>query len=163
MQIPDAHPYCSPDDSEWYLLTEWPLSEFLSDLDQKDVLSTRLLFQAVRRLVMPSGCVEKIEMTLAEFAKEDWGRRKPGERGGLGQVRVFCQRKIIDAERSGYASLQPHSAGQATEQAPMLFNLEKKLNGGWGFFLIERGGIHSPGFAARMGDSVDVYLYKEGE
>jgi hypothetical protein len=136
------------------------LSEFLSDLDQRDALATGLLLQAVRCLAMPPACVEQIEQTLVEFVKEDWERRKPAKQGLPGQMRVFCQRKIIDVENAGRTALQPHLTGQATEQAPMF---GKKLNGGWGFFLIERGGSLSPGFAARLGHSVDVYLYKEGE
>ncbi len=120
------------DDPLWYYLAEFSLSEFLSDHDRRDELAAGLLFQAVRELSMPPECVENIEMTLAEFAREALEHFKQGGLEISGRICVFCQKKVI-------------------------------TNGGWGYFLIERGSSSSPGSTRLSRNSVDLYLYEEGE
>lgn len=120
---------------EWHFLAEFSLNEFLMELTQSGGFAAGRLFQTVRQLGMPPEHVEAMEMTLAGFAREAPVYFQEGRLELSGRIRVFCQKKII-------------------ESGP-------EMSGGWGYFLIERGGPDSTGCLADSRDSVNLYLYKE--
>jgi hypothetical protein len=145
-----------PDDSQWYLLVEYPLSVFLLDRNRRDDCMAGILFQSLSKLGVPPECGADIRMMLAEFADEVGEHTKQGRWNLPGWVRVFCQRKMIDGEQLGHTE-------QAAKIAPEILGLGMKIKGGLGFFLIEKGGTASPGFQEDPENLVDVYLYREGE
>jgi len=150
------------DDSIWYFLAEFSLSEFLLDRDRSDELTVGVLRQVVQELGILPECVENIEMTLAGFATEALVRFQQGGLELPGRVRLFCQKKIIDDVNSGSAAARPNHTEQVMEHAQMILDSSTKMNGGWGYFLIKRGSNVSTGSPTRSWNSVDLYLYKEG-
>ncbi len=143
---PDPKP--NPDESLWNFLAECSLRDFLTDPAQKDETRPGVLLPALCELGIPPEWAEKIEATVVEFARDAQVRCLPGDQPFASRLRVFCRKNI------------PAPAGQREWT-----HLEsgKDIHGGWGYFLIERGG---PGFSEspeHTGNSIDLYLYREGE
>jgi hypothetical protein len=135
MQTPNANQSVIPNNPVWYLLAEYSLSEFLSDLNTGNKPMAGLLFKKLRDLCVSPEYVENIEMLLMGFVKEALEHFKGGRLDLPGRIRIFCQRKMIAEE----------------------------IHGGWGYFLIEREHNVSTGSSVSSWNSVDLYLYKEGE
>jgi hypothetical protein len=164
MRISNANQYSTPDNLVWYFLAEFSLSKFLSDSYRGDELTVGLLFQTMRELGMPLECVKNIAMLVNEFAKESPAHYKQEVVEFPAWIRIFCQKKIIDEANAARATAQPYHAEQATKHSPMIPDTGMKMKGGWGCFLIERGGGgSSTGASGGLWNSVDLYLYKEGE
>lgn len=162
MRISNANPNSISDDPVWYFLEEFSLSEFMPDQDIRDELTTGLLFQTVQFLGMPPECVENIEKALTGFVEDALLHFTHGKLQMSGCIRVFCQEKMLDLVNSTKSS-RPNNTGQAIEPAPIICHSNQKINGGWGYFLIERRENLSASSSASSGDSIDLYLYKEGE
>ena len=135
MQTLNANQSMIPNNPEWYLLAECSLSEFLSDHNAGDKHRAGLLFKKLRDLSVSPEYVENIEVMLTEFANEALEHFKQRRLELPGTIRIFCQKTMIDEE----------------------------MKGGWGCFLIERGNNISTGSSVSPRNSVDLYLYKEGE
>ena len=146
------------DDQEWVLLAELSLGDFLSDPDRREEPTAGYLFQTLRELGMPLECVENIAMLVTKFAKESPVYYKQEGSEFPPRIRIFCQKKNVDDANAGRAISRPDHTEQAMEHSPMILDFDTKMNGGWGCFLIKRGGSVSD-------DShhlVDLYLYREG-
>jgi hypothetical protein len=164
MRISNTNPYFTPDNLIWYFLAEFSLSKFLSDPYRGDELKVGLLFQTMRELGMPLECVKNIAMLVTEFAKESSVHYKQEGLGSHARIRIFCQKKIIDAANAAHASSRPYHTEQAMEHSPLLLDIGTKMNGGWGCFLIERGrDDSSTDLSVGSWNSIDLYLYKEGQ
>jgi len=163
MQTSNANQNFSSDDPVWVLLCELSLRDLLSDHDRKDGPMAGNLFQRVRELGMSAECMESIAKTLAGFAKEAFAHHKQGRPEFSGRIRIFCQKKIINDVNPGRSTSRSYHAEKAIEQAQMKLDSGMKMNGGWGYFLIERGGNVSIESSASSWNSVDLYLYKEGK
>ncbi len=150
------------DDSIWYILAEFSLSEFLSDRDQRDGLTGGLLRQSVQELGILPEWEKNLEMTLAGFAEEALHQCKQGGTELPGRVRLFCQKKIIGDMYSGSAAARPYHSEQPIEHGQILLHSGARMSGGWGFFLVKRGRNPSTGSPAGSWNSIDLYLYKEG-
>jgi len=149
-------------DSVWQFLAEYSLSEFLSDHGKGDELTTGLLFQPFRELGVPPDWIGNIEMTLTEYAKQALAHFKQGKVELPGRIRVYCQNKIIEYANSARADSRPCHAEQSVGHLQMVYQSTAKM-GGWGYFLIERGGnvlVDSPEGSWK---TINLYLYKEGE
>jgi hypothetical protein len=145
----------SPADTNWRFLIAFPLADFLSDRNRQCDLTAGFLYQALIKLDISPECLADIDRTLTDFAGEKWRNFQQGGHDYPGQVRFFCQRKSI----GGLAALQPDPHDHTIQNALVFPGLNTKINGGWGFFLIARGGDVDLGPA----NLVDVYLYREGE
>lgn len=121
------------------------------------------LFQTVQELDMSPECMESIARTLSGFAKEAFAHHNQGRSEFPGRIRIFCQKKIIDDVNPGRSTSRSDHAEKVKEHAHMILDSGMKINGGWGYFLIERGGNVSTESPASSWNSVDLYLYKEGE
>jgi hypothetical protein len=120
------------------------------------------LFQEVKELGLPPECVENIEITLAGFAKEALAHFKQGKVELPGRIRVYCQNKIIDDANSARANSRPYHAEQSVEHLQMIYQ-SSAIKGGWGYFLIERGGNVPVDSLEGSRNTIDLYLYKEGK
>jgi len=147
---------------EWYLLAEYALSEMMPDNGKRDELTAGFLYRPFRALGIPPECIESIEMTLTGFANEALVPFKQGRPEQPGSIRVFCPKKII-ADADSAKTLVPYYAEPGMEQAPAIPYPGTNMNGGWGYFLIERGGNLSADSSVSSWNSIDLYLYKEGE
>ncbi len=148
-------------DPAWYFLVDLSLSEILAD-HRSDERTDGLWVQTVRDLGVPLECVDNIKRTLTGFARDAWGHFKQGRLEAPGRMRLFCQQKIIDDANSTETTRFIHTE-QAPENEQMIHHSSSKMNGGWGYFLIERGVNVSAGSPGGSWISVDLYLYKEGE
>ncbi len=155
----DANPRTRSDDPAWYFLGELSLSEILA-YPRRDELTDGLWVQTVRELSMPLECVENIKRTLTGFARNDWVHAKQGKLDMPGRIRLFCQQKILNDANSAKPPMYTETAG---EHIKMSHLSSAKLNGGWGFFVIEKGGKLLTGSSAPSWYSIDLYLYREGE
>ncbi len=149
------------DDPLWHFLAEFSLSEFMSRQDRRGALTAELLFQTMRELDIPPECVEDIEVTLTAFAQETLVHFKQGTVESPERIRIFCQRKWLSGANSAKTSTS-HSAQRVMEGASAITYPGTKMNGGWGYFLIERGVDLSGGSSVPSWNSIDLYLYKEG-
>lgn len=122
-------------DQAWVFLTEVSLPEFLGNIDMGDERKQDLLDHLTEELDIPPECLLKLEQVLSEFAREAAVRSKQEKIALPVSFRLFCQQKMVD----------------------------EQMNGGWGYFLIERtmGSVENP--AVRSQHFVNLYIYQEGE
>jgi len=162
MQNPKDNQNSRPNDPVWHLLAEYPLSEFILDQDTGDEPTAGLLFQTMRELGIPPEYLENIEMTLTGFAKEAMAHFNQDRLDSPVYIRVFCQKKTI-AEVNSVRTSSHLNAEPTTEPTQINRHSDTKMNGGWGYFLIERGGVFTPGSSVSTYNLIDLHLYKEGE
>ncbi len=160
MQTPDINPIIRSEYPAWQLLAEFSFKEFINDHERSDGLTTRCLFQSVEALRIPGKCLENIDGTLTWFAEEALLRSMQGKYELTGRIRLFCQDKPAGDLYSTKISRLSHPL-QALEPVQAIHQSTAKMIGGWGYFLIERGGATSTDMILQ--NSVDLYLYKEGE
>jgi hypothetical protein len=130
-----AHQILKTYGPEWSFLTEFPLSQFMQDRNGNEEPIDPFLFQAMRGLELTPDWIKNINMTLGRFANGELADIKQGKVEPSGSIRLFCQKKMINRE----------------------------LNGGWGYFLIERTGDSSASPSSSQSHFIDLYLYIEGE
>ena len=158
MQTSDANPNLMTNDPVWYILADFPLGEFLPGHDRNDETMIGTLVHALQELEMPPESIKTIAMTLSGFAKEAQGHFQPGR----GWVRIFGHHKLRNEGRYPKTA-RLFTAARAIEQIQKISQSSQNLNGGWGFFLIETGGKIPADSSHISWNSVDLYLYNEGE
>jgi hypothetical protein len=144
----------------WYLLAEYALSEIMSDQGQGDEQAAGFLFQALRELGVPPEWIRNIESKLTGFAAEAQAPIHPGRPERSGNLRVFCQKRLVEDAHSANGS-RAEQTERTIERAPVLDPSGTIMNGGWGYFIVERSGDYA-GPSERSQPIVDLYLYKEG-
>jgi len=147
---------------EWYFLAEYPLNEFKLDMDTAGVTGTRWPFQSINDLCVDPALLFNIKGKLFGIARDTIAQFHAGCTESPVFVRFFCQKKILDGVNSA-KSLNQFTAEETHEPAQGIRHQNGKVNGGWGYFLVERGGVSRPGASGNTHYCVDVYLYKEGE
>ncbi len=143
------------------MLAEYALGEIKSNNDDGDELTAGFLAHPFRELGLPPAATQNIQMALTGSVKEALAHFKQGELERSGSIRVFCQKKVSDDANSVKAS-RPEHAEQTMERAPTKHHSSTIMNGGWGYFIIERTGDDAAP-PERAGPLVDLYLYREGE
>jgi hypothetical protein len=109
----------------------------------------------------PEG-VEDIARTLAGFAKEALVHTKPARLESSVRIRIFCQKKILRDANLKKTSRSDYTE-QGKKQKQTFADSRANTIGGWGYFIIERGKDLPLDSSAIPCNSVDLYLYKEGE
>lgn len=163
MQTSNAKQDFRSDDPVWVVLANLSLGDFLSDHNRSDEPTAGSLFQMVRELGMPLECMENIAMLVTEFAKESPVHCKQEGSEFPARIRIFCQKKIVDGANAARATSRPCHTEQAMHHSPMILDFGTKMNGGWGCFLIKRGGNFSNDASPSSHPLVDLYLCREGE
>ncbi len=120
--------------NEWYLLGEYSLSKLLPDPEKDDQGTVKLPSIPMPDMDIPLEHMKPIEMALRSFAREALARLQPEGEAYPGQIRISCQKKIID----------------------------EKMKGGWGYFVIEKPKDASPHNGSEPQDVIDFYIYEEG-
>lgn len=161
MQTFTANQELRSKDLEWYLLGEYSSSQLLPDPEKSDEITTGLLSQAMREWGIPPEYLENIELTFIGFAKEALAHFEQGSLELPGRIRLFCHKKVIDDANSTKTARLDH-AEQTMEQGAIEHPSGTILDGGWGYFIIERSGYHACS-SERSRPFVDLYLYREGE
>ncbi len=151
--------FCDP---EWYFLGEFPLNELMAEVECWNLPMAGALVQATQDLDIETQLLINIERKLVGFAKDMMARLNQRRPQPMATIRLFCQKKTIGDVPSRKNSNQ-YSAEQIIKSARIIHQSNPEINGGWGYFLIERGGRCLPGSSASVNNWVDLYLYKEGE
>jgi hypothetical protein len=150
------------DDAVWVLLAELSLRDFLSNEDRRDESTAGYLLQTLPELGMSTECMENIARTLAGFAKGALVRTKQAGLEFSGQLRIFCQKTTMD-EANTVKTRRPLHTEPDKNQKQILPDSGANTIGGWGYFIIERGEDLPPVSSAIPHDTIELYLYKEGE
>lgn len=162
MQTSNANQNFRSDDPVWVLVAESSLRDFLSDYDRREEPTAGYLFQTLRELGLSPESIESITGMLAGFTKEALTRTKQGKLEFAGTIRIFCQKKILDDANSAKTSRPSHTE-QGKKQKATFADSNANTIGGWGYFMIERGGDLPPDASAIPHNNIDLYLYKEGD
>ncbi len=162
MQTPNTNQNFRSDDPVWILLADFSFNDFLSAQDRRDEPLAGILFQKLRELGMSSQSMENIGRPLARFAKETLARYQQERLALSGQIRIFCQKKILDDINLVKPSGPDHTA-QGKKQKQSFPDAGANMIGGWGYFIIERGEDLLPDSFTTPHNNIDLYLYKEGE
>ncbi len=155
-QAPNVNLDHSTDVTAWYLLVEFSQEEFLSDRSRSVGLRAGFLSLLLQELDTLPEWAASLEALLARFAKEVW---EYGEQGG--HVRVFCQRKIIDEGYLEREASQLDRSGKRMERPQAIPDPGKKINGGWGYYAIEKGRDLTDAAYTEPCPIIEIYVYRE--
>ena len=162
METSDANQRNKANDPEWQFLAEFPLNELLSDREKGFDRTVELMLQTMRESGMLLDCHGYINLTLKEFIKKAQAHIEQGSFGWSGRMRLFCQKKLFeDANSAKNSRLSIAEPASEYRQGDDL--LGAKMDGGWGYYVIERGRdpARAPGEeACRV---TELYFYKEGQ
>jgi hypothetical protein len=149
-------------DSPWYFLTEYSFSNIIPNQDEEGVHTGGQLSQIGSEFGIPAEFIEKIEMTLRSYSREALANVKQGRLELPPLVRIFCQKKMTNDERFALSSKISKSEYRPDQE---LINHRSgtDFKGGWGFFLIQRRGYYPTSSSSNDCNSIELYLYNEGE
>lgn len=162
MKTSNAKENFNSDDPVWVLLAELSFRDFLSYHDRKDGFMARLMFQTIREFGMSPECMKNITGMLAGFAQEALEHQKQDRLEFPARVRIFCQKKMIEDANAAGAS-RPDHVERGKKHKQIFPDCEASKIGGWGYFMIERGEDLPPDSSGIPHNSIDLYLYKEGD
>ncbi len=161
MQTEKVNQKSRNNDPGWYFLAEYNLDEGMVDINTGGEPTAGTLFQNLRDMGIPPECLKEIERTITSFAGEAKENFNQGKRKLPVCIRLFCQGKTVKNAYSAKTS-DILDAGKIPGTASRVRPSNLKMNGGWGYFLIERGWDISADLE-KFHSRVDLYLYKEGE
>jgi len=136
----DTHEFKN-DDPTWDFIAEYSITELIGDEDIEADLKAASLFQTLHELGLPPECLKKLEGTITVTAREARRHLLRGRPNLSVHIRLFCQRTPEDG--------LPH--------------LKKQTNGGWGYYIIEKGGDFPSTIGYKYHRVAELYLYKEGD
>jgi hypothetical protein len=127
------------DDPEWSLIAEYSLSDGIAYEDTGAELWSGSLIKTMRVLGLSPETLNKIRGTIAWAARKAIRENIACNPNSPASFRLFCERKIMN------------SASHAKDH----------VNGGWGFYVIERD-RDDPNPSYQEGQRVvELYLYRE--
>lgn len=129
------------DHSIWALITQYLLSEDTRDEDIDVELMAGTLFQTMRALGLPPDSLRKFGENVIGIARQARKHIFGGRPNLPVYIRLFCQKTCLVG----------------------LPDVEKPTHGGWGYYIIERGGDFPSDFRYNYPRVVELYLYKEGD
>ena len=161
MQTTNDNPNSRITDPEWRFLGEYPLNELMVEMDNRDRTNTSLLFQTIRAMGIHPELLSNIESKLMRFVKEGGAQLNKGRYQAPAFIRLFCQKKTEEDVNSAKSSSQ-FNAELTIEPNQIIHQPDAGINGGWGCFLIKRGGNDSEDASPSSHYFIDLYLYREG-
>lgn len=144
-----------PDKPLWCFLGEFPLGE-LNDHGTEETASIGTLYQTIRDLGIPQECQYPIIQTLTDCAQLAMVHDRPGTPV---VIRLFCQERISMDENPA----EPMRPKPAVSGKEIIQQAQPNINGGWGYFLVERMGDSPINISGGLPYIVDLYLYQEEE
>ena len=141
MQANNNHPKNNKDNPAWYFIAEFLLEEVNFDEFLGTELTAGSFYQAMLNRGIPPQYIKQIKGTIAKTIRGLSGSFNHNMPDLPIRICVFSNEKTMDR--------LPHSDGQ--------------MNGGWGYYMIERGGdFQNPACQEHL-RVMELYLYKEGE
>ena len=129
------------EDPTWSSVAEFSPGDNFKDEEEAAVLMVSPLFQTIRRLGLPPEYLKRIEGTVSETTRGARRQSHPCLQDLPVRIRLFCNNKTLDRLY--------HSGGQ--------------VNGGWGYYVIERSRDLPNASCRDLCRVVEIYLYREGE
>ncbi len=145
----------------WNFLAKYPLRELLVDMDLRNKCEDGLLYRTVRDLGIRPELLDIIERKLIWFATEAPARLNQRRFESPTYIRIFCQNRTVEDIKI-VNSASRDKAERNIESAQIIHHSDPELNGGWGYFLVERGGSIPPDSSVSNCNWIELYLYKEG-
>jgi hypothetical protein len=108
---------------------------FSPDFDKDRKLTPESILPTLRGSILQMELRENIITTLRSIYSEAQRQNIPESGKPLGRIRIFCQKKM----------------------------LEKELNGGYGYFVLDRSRDSSNPDGTQHDYWIDFFLYEEGE
>ena len=162
MQNPTENEISKYNDLVWCFLAEYSLNKFVVDENIAGQSTTGLLFQVTQDLGIPLEVLKSIERYLIGFAKEAMVHFNQDRLDSPLSIRLFCQKKTIEELKS--AKTSSYFIAEPPAELPQVNHYsETKIEGGWGYFLIERGSDFNPASSESTSNQIDLYLYMEGK
>ena len=162
MQTANDNPNSRTTDLEWRFLGEYHLNELMVEMDNPDRTNTSMLFQTIRDIGVHPELLSNIKSKLIGFAKEAMKHLNLGKSESRVFICLFYQKKTIEDVNSTKSSSQ-FTTEQTSEPLHIIHHSDVEANGGWGYFLIERGGSFPTSSSVSRCYWIDLYLYREGE
>ncbi len=162
MKTSRQHHDLSINDPAWDFLAEFPLNELLVDMDLRDSAEAGLLYQTVKGLGVRVELLDIIEGKLTVFAARAVAQLNQRRFKASTFVRLFCQKQAIADENLPKPAIQ-FKPEAGPNPSRIIIRSAPEINGGWGYFLVERGGSSQPETMAATNNWIDLYLYKEGK
>ncbi len=145
----------------WDFLAEFPLNELLIDMDLRDSAEAGLLYQTVKGLGVRAELLDIIEKKLTVFASRAVAQLNLRRFEASTFVRLFCQKNAEDEKiKKPAVEIKPEPGLNPSQ---IIHRSASEVNGGWGYFLVERGGSLLPETTDGTNNWIDLYLYKEGK
>jgi len=149
-------------DPEWCFLGEYALKGLVVDGDIRDRSEDGMLIETIRDLGIGVELIDNIERKLIEFISGAMAQLNQLRFETPITIRLFCQKKMVEDENT------MNSFSQIKEKQTLKFSRKTHqpfaaVNGGWGYFLVERSGGFVPNSTVSTFNLVDLYIYKEGE
>lgn len=140
MQAENGNPEVNRDDPTWHFIADFSLNEVTFAEFMATELTTGSLFQAMREQNIPVECIERIKGTISEIVK---GVRS-SFRHRLPDLPVrFC----LFSNKTAKARVRDSG---------------DQMNGGWGYYVIERGRDFLNATCQECPRVVELYIYEEG-
>ncbi len=144
-------------DPEWYFFEEYVLEKLPAGLEGTSEDVYRL--ERIEGLVMDAGLLNEIENKVITLTRDALARHDHDRCKTQTTIRLFIQKRAIGEVTLIRSSIQIE-AGKNRKNLP---RARKTGHGGWGYFLVERGGGFKHDSSVSNLLSIDLYLYKEGE
>jgi len=129
------------DDPLWYLIAEYSLSDRILNEYMGAELTVGSLIQAIQVLCLSPETLNKIGGIIAWVARKVISDKNVGCSNLPASIHLFCERNIMNRTSHG----------------------EDPVNGGWGFYVIERGRDGPNPSSQERQRVVELYLYREGK
>jgi hypothetical protein len=162
MQTLNTNQTTRSNDPGWVFLSEYSLRTFLEGPDAGDELATGMQSKMARELAIPVECIHHVEKTLRSFTREAVAQSQLERTDLYGRIRIFCQKKMIEDACSAKTTRLHHIEQAIGEERAVRYS-DLIVNGGWGYFLVERTSDSSASPSGGPSHFIDLYLYVEGE
>ncbi len=147
-------------DPQWSFLAEYPLTKLMVDMGSPGETESEVLARITGELGIGAELFSHIERKIIELTMEAMAQFDQG-RYAAPTIRLFCQRKAIE-EINLQKSACPHLKGDNPGTPPAIEQPDHATNGGWGYFVVERGGRTTDNGRGRECFWIDLFLYREG-
>lgn len=147
-------------DPEWYFFAQYPLNKLFVDLDIRAQSEARFLFRTIRDLGVHPEIFTNIQRKIIAIADERM--KQTGHEGyqNPAYIRLFFHKKVIEGINSRKSS-QRIKAIHIIKSSQITLNSNPGMNGGWGYFVVQRPGGSLPGAPMNANYYVDIFLYRE--
>ena len=150
----------NPNDPEWHFLGEYPLKGLEVKVEIRDEPNDGMLFKTIRDLGIGAELIDSIERKLIGYISGAITLHNEGRIETTATIRLFCQKETVE-DGDLLKSSSQLMENQATKNSYKIRQSDPAANGGWGYFLVKRGGDPNPASSVNTDIRIDLFLYQE--